>query len=104
MQLTVKKLNKSYGKVKAISDFSAEFTNGIYGLLGANGAGKTTLIKLLCGISSKDSGKIEVNNKEIQTIDLQYKDNIGYLPQEFLGYPEFTGEKLFGICCHYKRC
>lgn len=51
-------INKNYGKVCALSQFTYEFAPGIYGILGANGAGKSTLFGLLTDTVRRDSGEI----------------------------------------------
>lgn len=70
--LKIKNCSKSFKKTKALNNFSCDFEEGVYGLLGPNGSGKTTLIRCICGLYSYDSGTIEC--------DCQ---NIGYLPQNF---------------------
>lgn len=66
------------------------FRTGVYGLLGANGAGKTTLIRMICGILNLTKGKIEFDGKDIK--EEAYRENLGYLPQEFGYYPEFSAQ------------
>ena len=46
MELKIQDLCKSYGKKKALWNFTTEFENGIYGILGPNGAGKSTLMNI----------------------------------------------------------
>lgn len=70
--LKIKNCSKSFKKTKALNDFSCDFEEGVYGLLGPNGSGKTTLMRCICGLYPYESGTIEC--------DCQ---NIGYLPQNF---------------------
>lgn len=67
--LTVKTLNKKYGKkdkVTALCDVSFEMPTGsILCILGHNGAGKTTLVKSIAGILTPDSGEIYLNHVNI---------------------------------------
>lgn len=56
-------ITKAYGKKIALDNFSAEFTDGIYGLLGPNGAGKTTLINIIAGVLRADSGTLLLNGR-----------------------------------------
>ena len=51
--IQIENLTKSFGKFKALDNFSMNLRKGeIYGLIGPNGAGKTTAISILLGILS----------------------------------------------------
>ncbi len=89
MELIVNSLSKSYKDKKVVKDISLSLKSGVYGLLGANGAGKTTLMRMLCGILKPDSGSIKFDGTDVSTEE--YRDILGYLPQDFGYYPEFTG-------------
>ncbi|MCL2387951.1 MAG: ABC transporter ATP-binding protein [Defluviitaleaceae bacterium] len=78
-------VTKRFGKFTALEDINLEFSNGVYGLLAPNGAGKTTLIKMLTTLIFPTSGEILWNGDEIVKLDADYRDIIGYLPQDF-GY------------------
>lgn len=65
-------------------------TNGIYGLLGVNGAGKTTLMRMICTLLKPTYGQIIWNSKDIFSMDGEYREILGYLPQDFGYYPDFT--------------
>lgn len=65
-------------------------SNGVYGLLGANGAGKTTFMRLLCNLQKPTSGRIFLNGKNIAGLGEKYRNLLGYLPQHFVYYPDFT--------------
>lgn len=88
MELSIDKISKRYGEKIAVNNISLELENGVYGLLGANGSGKTTLIRLICGILKPTSGKITWG--DIDVSDELYRNVLGYLPQDFGYYPEFT--------------
>lgn len=90
MELTFDRLTKQYKNKIAVDRLSFSLTKGVTGLLGANGAGKTTLIRMLCGILVPTSGEITYNG--ISVSDERYRNVLGYLPQEFGYYPEFTGK------------
>ena len=94
MELTIKDLSKEYGSKKAIKNFNVTLTNGVYGLLGANGAGKTTLMRIICGIQTETNGEILLNNKNIHDLGEEYRNILGYLPQNFGYYPNFTAYKF----------
>jgi len=63
---------------------------GIYGLLGVNGAGKTTLMRMLCTLMHPTIGTISYNGKDIFKLDGEYRKILGYLPQEYGFYPDFS--------------
>lgn len=88
MELKIDRLTKQYGNKIAVDRLSCTLTNGVYGLLGANGAGKTTLMRMLCGILKPTSGEVTFNG--INTQSEEYRDILGYLPQDFGYYPDFT--------------
>lgn len=90
MELTVDHVTKEYNDRKVVNDFSLSITPGVWGLLGANGAGKTTLIRMITGIIKPDSGRIMFDGIQVGSMDEKYKEELGYLPQNF-GFPsEFT--------------
>ena len=90
MELKTIGLTKEFGRKTAVNDLNITLTNGVYGLLGANGAGKTTLMRLLCNIQIPTSGKIILNDKNITELGEEYRSLLGYLPQHFGYYPDFT--------------
>lgn len=89
MELIIENLSKSYKDKKVVENISLILKPGVYGLLGANGAGKTTLMRMLCGILKADTGSVKFDG--IGASSEEYRDVLGYLPQDFGYYPEFTG-------------
>lgn len=89
MELIIDRLTKQYQNKIAVDRFSLRLHTGVYGLLGANGAGKTTLMRMLCGILKPTSGTITFDKFDVSTEE--YRSELGYLPQDFGYYPEFTG-------------
>lgn len=89
MELKIDRLTKQYGSKIAVDRISLKLQKGVYGLLGANGAGKTTLMRLICGILKPDSGSIVLDRMDVTSE--QYRARLGYLPQDFGYYPDFTG-------------
>ena len=90
MELELKKLTKEFQGFKAVDDITLTMSNGVYGLLGVNGAGKTTLMRMLCTLIKPTSGSILCDGKDIFALDGEYRRILGYLPQEFGFYPEFS--------------
>jgi tungstate transport system ATP-binding protein len=66
VQLKLADIQKNYGDIKALQSVSIEIQGGkIIALLGVNGAGKTTLMRIMAGLEKPDTGKIFVNNQNI---------------------------------------
>ncbi len=90
MELSIDRLTKHYGSKIAVDSVSATLKKGVYGLLGANGAGKTTLMRMLCAILESTSGGVFLNGKDIIEMGADYRNVLGYLPQDFGYYPGYT--------------
>lgn len=90
MKLEIRHVTKRYRDKMAAADVSLTLTAGVWGLLGANGAGKTTLMRMLTGILRPTEGQILCDGVEIGALGAAYRAKLGYLPQEFGFYPEFT--------------
>ena len=83
-------LTKRFGDFTAVDDMNIRITNGVYGLLGVNGAGKTTLMRMICTLLTPTSGQILCDGKDILKMEGEYRNLLGYLPQEFGFYPDFS--------------
>ena len=90
MKLEIRHVTKRYRDKTAVDAVSITLTPGVWGLLGANGAGKTTLMRMLAGILRPTEGQILCDGVEIGALGGAYREKLGYLPQEFGFYPEFT--------------
>ena len=88
MELIIDRVSKQYKNHIAVDRVSVTLHQGVYGLLGANGAGKTTLMRMLCGILTPTSGTITFDGTDVSSEE--YRAILGYLPQDFGYYPEFT--------------
>ncbi len=88
--LSVEHVTKRYGKFTALEDINLMFENGVYGLLAPNGAGKTTLIKMLTTLLFPTEGRILWDGQDILTMDGDYRGLLGYLPQEFGYYKNYS--------------
>ena len=89
MELMVRQLTKHYKDKVAVDKVSLRLTKGINGLLGANGAGNSTLMRMLCGTLTPTSGSVSLDGLDVSSED--YRAVLGYLPQDFGYYPNFTG-------------
>lgn len=83
MELSLDRLTKQYGRKIAVDCVSATLKPGVYGLLGANGAGKTTLMRMLCAVLESTSGEVLLDGKEVTSMGADYRNVLGYLPQDF---------------------
>lgn len=94
MELLIDRLTKHYGNKIAVDCVSAELKPGVYGLLGANGAGKTTLMRMLCAILESTFGEVRFNGKDVTAMGADYRNILGYLPQNFGYYPNYTAAEF----------
>ena len=92
MKLTVNGITKQYKNKTAVDQISFQLTEGVTGLLGANGAGKTTLMRMASGILTPTSGSVDADGILVDTEE--YRALLGYLPQDFGYYPEFTAREF----------
>lgn len=93
--LRIKAISKSYGGKKlALNNVSLTLTPGIYGLLGPNGSGKSTLMNIITDNIKSDSGQVLYNGKDIHLLKEEYRDIVGYMPQQQVLYDNFTGEEF----------
>lgn len=92
--LIIKNITKRYGDFCALKNINMEFKNGVYGLLAPNGAGKTTLIKMIATLIFPSEGEIFYNGENIVTMDEKYRDILGYLPQDFGYYKNYSPNKF----------
>ena len=90
MELTISNLTKEFGTLRAVDHVNFTMTNGVYGLLGVNGAGKTTLMRMLTTLIKPTSGEILWDGQDVYAMDGQYRKLLGYLPQDFGYYPDFS--------------
>ena len=114
MQLVLDHISKSYGRNKALSEFSATLSPGVYALLGPNGSGKSTLMNIITDNLKADGGSIlfsegEMPPENASSLGARYREKIGYMPQYPQLYPNFTVEQfmwymatLKDIGCGYK--
>lgn len=92
MRLELKELTKKYGGITALASISVTFTPGIYGILGANGAGKSTMMNLLTDNISRTDGAILFNGVEILKLGRDFRNVLGYMPQQQGFYEHMTAQ------------
>lgn len=90
--LCIDNITKKYQSRTVVEPISLKLTTGVYGLLGANGAGKTTLMRMICGILQPTQGQITLAGEPVTSES--YRAMLGYLPQDFGYYPDFTGREF----------
>lgn len=93
--LEVKNLNLKLGKVQRLKDCTFEVKGGeVFGLLGQNGSGKSSIIKSVLGLFSPSSGEISFSCS---------RDEVGYVPQHFAFFPEYTVEENLRFFCRLAK-
>lgn len=92
-ELTLDRITKHFKNKIAVDHVSICLQDGVYGFLGANGAGKTTLLRMICGVLKPTAGEIRYNGIPINKLDGDYRYILGYLPQDFGYYPDFTARR-----------
>lgn len=90
MEFVIDRVSRQYKNKIAVDRVSARLGKGVHGLLGENGAGKTTLMRIICGILKPTSGTVSFDGIDVS--EENYRAVLGYLPQDFGYYPEFTGQ------------
>lgn len=90
MELKITNLTKDFRKTRAVNGVNYTFCSGVYGLLGVNGAGKTTLMRMLTTLLNPTSGAITWDGEDIFKMDKEFRRLLGYLPQDFGAYPDFS--------------
>ena len=90
MNIEIQNLTKHFGMKTPVDSVSLRLTPGVCGLIGANGAGKTTLMRMLAGILTPTSGRVLCDGADTRDMGEAWRDMLGYLPQNFGFYPEFT--------------
>ena len=90
MELTLDRLTKQFGARIAVDRVTTTLTPGVTGLLGANGAGKTTLMRMVCDVLKPTRGQVLLDGRDMNEMGDEYRSLLGYLPQDFGYYPDFT--------------
>ena len=100
--LLVNNVTKKYGNFVALENISIEVDRGVYGLLAPNGAGKTTLMKMLATLSFPTKGEILWNGTDICQLDENYRNVLGFLPQQFGYYKNYSPRQFLNYMAALK--
>jgi ABC-2 type transport system ATP-binding protein len=89
--ITTHNLTKTFAAATAVDNLTFSLPEGvIFGFIGPSGCGKTTTVRLLLGIYAPDSGGATVLAHSPHQFRRQEKEQIGYMPQQFVLYPELS--------------
>jgi ABC-2 type transport system ATP-binding protein len=97
--LEVRDVTKRYGVVTAVRHIS--FTVGpgeVLGYLGPNGSGKSTTVKMITGLMPPTRGAILFDGADINENLVDYKANVGYVPEEAHVYTYLTAPEYLRLC------
>lgn len=95
-------VSKTFKDKTAVRDINVRLGHGVYGLLGENGAGKTTLMRMLCGILKPTRGEILCDSMPIMQMGGEYRRLLGYLPQDFGYYGDFSALRFLNYIAALK--
>jgi ribose transport system ATP-binding protein len=104
--LEMKNISKSFNQTKVLDGVDLELKKGeVHALVGGNGAGKSTLMKILMGVYKKETGKIILENSEvnINEPDDAFKNGISMIFQEFSIVPTLTVAQNIFLNHEYKN-
>lgn len=101
-ELELTELGKTYKNKDAVRDINICLGHGVYGLLGENGAGKTTLMRMVCGILKPTQGNILCDGVPIEKMGGEYRRLLGYLPQDFGYYGDFSALRFLNYMAALK--
>ena len=90
MKLSFEHISKLYGDTAALQQIDLTLGSGVYGLLGPNGAGKTTLMRIMTDLLAPSTGRVLLDGQDIAVMGAAFRKKLGYLPQDFGVYPNFT--------------
>ena len=95
--LSVNKLNKFYGTVQAVKDFSINVKPSEFlVLLGPSGCGKTTALRMMAGLEATSSGQIIISEEDVTNLQPKYRD-IAMVFQSYALYPHKTVAENIGF-------
>lgn len=100
--LSIKNLNKNYGKLQAVKNVSLEIHKGnVYGILGPNGSGKSTTLGIVLNVVNKTSGEYSWFGGTMQTHEALKK--VGAIIERPNFYPYMTAKENLELVCKIKN-
>ena len=100
--LSIKNLNKRYGKIHAVKDVSLEIHKGnVYGILGPNGSGKSTTLGIVLNVVNKTSGEYSWFNGAMETHQALKK--VGAIIERPNFYPYMSAKENLELVCKIKN-
>ena len=89
--LELKNISKKFKDKKILSNFNLKVEeNKILAIVGPSGGGKTTLLRMLAGLESIDSGEIIFNGENLPLNELEKRNLLGFVFQDFQLFPHMT--------------
>ena len=89
--LELKNISKRFGEKQIISDLNLKVPEKqILAIVGPSGGGKTTLLRMLAGLETIDSGDIIYNGEELPLDELEKRNLLGFVFQDFQLFPHLT--------------
>lgn len=89
-ELELKNVTKKYGQKTALDNVSITFKTGINALLGPNGSGKSTMMNIIADLISANSGSVFWNGTEISKLGANFREILGFMPQNTALYKRFS--------------
>ena len=104
VSVEVAELTVKFGDFVAVNSISFSVRAGeIFGFLGANGAGKTTTIRVLCGLITPTSGRIQISDTSSEDGGDAMKSKVGYMSQKFTLYNDLTVDENFAFTASLRK-
>jgi len=94
LSFSVRRLTKRFGAVVALRHISFSSRPGVTLILGPNGSGKSTLLRILAGLYRPSAGTVSYRGRNLAQWGTEYRDLIGYLPQDFGVFPSMTAREF----------
>lgn len=89
--LELKNISKKFKDKAILSNFNLKVEeNKILAIVGPSGGGKTTLLRMLAGLESIDSGEIILNGENLPLNELEKRNLLGFVFQDFQLFPHMT--------------